>query len=53
MYDFGPHQTEPCHYGKAFYDMESGVEDIYIGLSDNSFLNDSVIPYFKVGDKPT
>lgn len=38
-------KTRPCQFGKAFYDMESGVEKIYIGVSNSTEMSDNVGPF--------
>ncbi|XP_046568758.1 uncharacterized protein LOC124277142 [Haliotis rubra] len=40
-------QIHPCRYGRAFYDSQSGIKDISIGLSDSQNTTANVVPYTK------
>ena len=38
-------RERPCQFGKAFYDMESAVQQIYIGVGNTSY-TDNIVPYY-------
>ena len=38
-------RERPCQFGKAFYDMESAVQQIYIGVGNTSY-SDNIVPYY-------
>ncbi|XP_046375524.2 uncharacterized protein LOC124148470 [Haliotis rufescens] len=40
-------QINPCRYGRAFYDSQSGLKDIFIGLSDSQNTTANIAPYEK------